>query len=988
MLTSTLVLGGDVSDYTLTVQLQLRTDVANNAGVTIGDVHLEIMSGSVTVTFRIAYPDATAAATGIAFFSQPVSSISSALSGVTVISASIASLTSVTVEAPSPPPPAPPPPPLESAAFGDIAVVVALAVVGVVAACACTSFYLLRRRRQRAETERKANDLEAAEAASAAEAARIAAAPTQLRLRIRRQRELQRAEEERKACELKAIEAAAEAAVAPLELWRELGDVLISINGAEPSVEELSAALHSHGGSLESLATYARTDHSALTEELKRLGFSKIYLRKKVEQALVKMPKAPSIAGDLLGRPSGSPQPLSTGAIVIVGDVKQPVVATPPLLISAEEDDWHASASSTSPKVQTPSPNFPRLPPTSPALDVQSTPTRSKPLSPAQSMGVSPLSRVRLIPKQSYSGASVGASQIVASQTATPDRYASQMAALERQITYLPNIPVTQSFVGASCSRPVPRRSSSYIVPPEEAVAPGAAAPSEAVAASAKWLQRAELMMPTSPTDTPSDAPETPYARLKRALSFERKKFIVTPAAPPEEEEEATANEEQQHLNKLSLKRSLSFERKQSAGTSAAPLEEARAEKVAAIKAQAEARAAAFIIAAAEAAKAEAAAAEARPQEAATKLQAIERGKAARAKAADMKAAPAAAAAAAAAADEAAAEAIAQQEAATKLQAIERGKAARAKAADMKAAPAAAAAAAAAADEAAAEAIAQQEAATKLQAIERGKAARAKAADMKAAPAAAAAAAAAADEAAAEAIAQQEAATKLQAIERGKAARAKAADMKAQAAWAEAKAIAAYRLNLRQARSFGREQQQFSLEPGSGLTVFGLDSFQARLQQHVQQQQLEPPAPGSSSSPPVAAKTTLSATEQAQVWYGAGLEANAEGDSGRALDFFTQALSVEPERPSFLLSAGNMHLKLGAPAEALRLYTQCEKWLKTLPPAQALMLEEKMKTATLLLTGRRSTRPRESSPMRRQQQSSSLVGSEALERATEERLRI
>ncbi|KOO53482.1 hypothetical protein Ctob_016550, partial [Chrysochromulina tobinii] len=392
-------------------------------------------------------------------------------------------------------------------------------------------------------------------------------------------------------------------------------------------------------------------------------------------------------------------------------------------------DDWHASASSTSPKVQTPSPNSPRLPPTSPALDVQSTPTRSKPLSPAQSMGVSPLSRVRLIPKQSYSGASVGASQIVASQTATPDRYASQMAALGRQITYLPNIPVTQSFVGASCSRPVPRRSSSYIVPPGEAVAPGAAAPSEAVAASAKWLQRAELMMPTSPTDTPSDAPETPYARLKRALSFERKKFIVTPAAPPEEEEEATAEEEQQHLNKLILKRSLSFERKQRADTLAAPLEEAQAEKVAAIKAQAEARAAAFIIAAAEAAKAEAAAAEARPQEAATKLQAIERGK---------------------------------------------------------------------------------------------------------------------------------------------AARAKAADMKAQAAWAEAKAIAAYRLNLRQARSFGREQQQFSLEPGSGLTVFGLDSFQARLQQHVQQQQLEPPAPGSSSSPPVAAKTTLSATEQAQVWYGAG----------------------------------------------------------------------------------------------------------------------
>ena len=84
-----------------------------------------------------------------------------------------------------------------------------------------------------------------------------------------------------------------------LGLWRELGDVLISINGAEPSVEELHAALQSHGGSLESLATYARTDRSALAEELKRLGFSKIDLRKKVEQALAEMPKAPSLAEDL-----------------------------------------------------------------------------------------------------------------------------------------------------------------------------------------------------------------------------------------------------------------------------------------------------------------------------------------------------------------------------------------------------------------------------------------------------------------------------------------------------------------------------------------------------------------------------------------------------------------------------------------------------------------------------------------------------------------
>ena len=57
-------------------------------------------------------------------------------------------------------------------------------------------------------------------------------------------------------------------------------------------MEELSAALLSHGGSLESLATYARTDRSALAEELKRLGFSKMGLRKKVEQALVEMASA------------------------------------------------------------------------------------------------------------------------------------------------------------------------------------------------------------------------------------------------------------------------------------------------------------------------------------------------------------------------------------------------------------------------------------------------------------------------------------------------------------------------------------------------------------------------------------------------------------------------------------------------------------------------------------------------------------------------
>ena len=109
-----------------------------------------------------------------------------------------------------------------------------------------------------------------------------------------------------------------------------------------------------------------------------------------------------------------------------------------------------------------------------------------------------------------------------------------------------------------------------------------------------------------------------------------------------------------------------------------------------------------------------------------------------------------------------------------------------------------------------------------------------------------------------------------------------------------------------------------------------------------------------------AAKLTLSPTKQAEQWYGAGIDANNGGDTERALAYFMQALSVEPERPNFLLSAGNMHLKLGQPAEALRLYKHCEKWLTTLPAPQAAMLDEKTKLAyDALLAARRGAEQRE-----------------------------
>jgi tetratricopeptide (TPR) repeat protein len=92
-------------------------------------------------------------------------------------------------------------------------------------------------------------------------------------------------------------------------------------------------------------------------------------------------------------------------------------------------------------------------------------------------------------------------------------------------------------------------------------------------------------------------------------------------------------------------------------------------------------------------------------------------------------------------------------------------------------------------------------------------------------------------------------------------------------------------------------------------------------------------------------------TEQAESWYRTGLQANQEGDSLRARASFMQALAIQPHRPGFLLSAGNMYLKLGQPAKALGFYEVCETRQKT--AAQAAMLDAKMRRARHALAAQR-----------------------------------
>ena len=57
-----------------------------------------------------------------------------------------------------------------------------------------------------------------------------------------------------------------------------------------------------------------------------------------------------------------------------------------------------------------------------------------------------------------------------------------------------------------------------------------------------------------------------------------------------------------------------------------------------------------------------------------------------------------------------------------------------------------------------------------------------------------------------------------------------------------------------------------------------------------------------------------------------GRAAIAENEAGNvhgALTLFMKAVELDPLTPNYLLSAGNMHLRLDAPANAIQMYERC-----------------------------------------------------------------
>ncbi|KAL1514855.1 hypothetical protein AB1Y20_003940 [Prymnesium parvum] len=71
-----------------------------------------------------------------------------------------------------------------------------------------------------------------------------------------------------------------------------------------------------------------------------------------------------------------------------------------------------------------------------------------------------------------------------------------------------------------------------------------------------------------------------------------------------------------------------------------------------------------------------------------------------------------------------------------------------------------------------------------------------------------------------------------------------------------------------------------------------------------------------------------------------GLAANRAGDAREALRCFARAHALAPRHSKFLLSAANMHLKLGAASAAAALYAELTH--RALTPRQLLMVLEKL----------------------------------------------
>ena len=155
-----LELGGDVSSFTPSVQDQMQSAIAAQAGVGPSAVELAISPGSVIVDVSIQTPTATAASvqSAMASATSGPSSATAMLTSVTGVSIVVlAVVTPPTIaDVPPPPPPSPsPPPPMSPKSAGSSAVktsgsigVIVGVIVGVIIALALALAILHRRRRE------------------------------------------------------------------------------------------------------------------------------------------------------------------------------------------------------------------------------------------------------------------------------------------------------------------------------------------------------------------------------------------------------------------------------------------------------------------------------------------------------------------------------------------------------------------------------------------------------------------------------------------------------------------------------------------------------------------------------------------------------------------------------------------------------------------------------------------------------------------------
>lgn len=81
--------------------------------------------------------------------------------------------------------------------------------------------------------------------------------------------------------------------------------------------------------------------------------------------------------------------------------------------------------------------------------------------------------------------------------------------------------------------------------------------------------------------------------------------------------------------------------------------------------------------------------------------------------------------------------------------------------------------------------------------------------------------------------------------------------------------------------------------------------------------------------------------ETATFLYRLGLQENRDGDTARALDLFSRASQLSPERPAFAISGGNMALKLNDEETALQLYARAQAL--PLTPSQQEMVQARLR---------------------------------------------